>query len=255
MRVAVGGLDRELAGSRRASSNRRANRLAFMMVFRARSCIIREGRLHSKNARHKATETVCMTNSGKRVAWITGGGSGIGEAGAEALAADGWTVVVSGAAHRCARGGGREDRGQRRCSRSHRTRRQRRRAVSRRRASKIVAAHGRIDLSGQFRRHQRAEAQLGRLRARRLGQAGRDQSQRRAVLHARGAAGDAGAAGRLHHQRVVLGRTPRLEDAGPGLHHHQARGAGADAFVQHGRMRQRAARLLPDARPRSPPRS
>jgi NADP-dependent 3-hydroxy acid dehydrogenase YdfG len=52
--------------------------------------------LISKNALHKATETVCMTNSGKRVAWVTGGGSGIGEAGAEALAADGWTVVVSG---------------------------------------------------------------------------------------------------------------------------------------------------------------
>ena len=37
-----------------------------------------------------------MTNSGKRVAWVTGRGSGIGESGAEFLAADGWTVVVSG---------------------------------------------------------------------------------------------------------------------------------------------------------------
>src|SRR5258707_8889612 len=62
----------------------------------ARSSRPRQQQFNSKSALHKATETVCMSNSGKRVAWVTGGGSGIGEAGAEALAADGWTVVVSG---------------------------------------------------------------------------------------------------------------------------------------------------------------
>lgn len=37
-----------------------------------------------------------MSKNKKRVAWITGGGSGIGLAGAQELAKDGWTVVISG---------------------------------------------------------------------------------------------------------------------------------------------------------------
>jgi len=32
----------------------------------------------------------------KKIAWVTGGGTGIGRAGAEALLADGWTVIISG---------------------------------------------------------------------------------------------------------------------------------------------------------------
>src|SRR5947199_3109110 len=80
-------------------SNRRENRLALAGLFMhhsGRAAAVRPRQFNSKNALHKATETVSMAKDGKRVAWVTGGGSGIGEAGAEALAADGFTVVVSG---------------------------------------------------------------------------------------------------------------------------------------------------------------
>ena len=37
-----------------------------------------------------------VTNKSARIAWVTGGGTGIGKAGAAALLDDGWTVIISG---------------------------------------------------------------------------------------------------------------------------------------------------------------
>ena len=37
-----------------------------------------------------------MNSPTKRIAWITGGGTGIGLAGATSLAKEGWQVVISG---------------------------------------------------------------------------------------------------------------------------------------------------------------
>jgi NADP-dependent 3-hydroxy acid dehydrogenase YdfG len=104
----------------------------------------REGWI-SKNAPKKATETMGMTNGGKRVAWVTGGGSGIGEAGAEALAADGWTVVASGRRQnaldavvaRIAKGGGKAEAMALDVSVA---------ADVEKVAQQILASHGRIDL-------------------------------------------------------------------------------------------------------------
>jgi NADP-dependent 3-hydroxy acid dehydrogenase YdfG len=100
---------------------------------------------NSKSALWNAMETVGMSNNGKRVAWVTGGGSGIGEAGAEALAADGWTVVVSGrrkdvldaVVSKIAKSGGKAEAIALDVSKA---------ADVNKAAEQILAAHGRIDL-------------------------------------------------------------------------------------------------------------
>src|SRR5712672_1207623 len=86
-----------------------------------------------------------MSNNGKRVAWVTGGGSGIGESGAEFLAADGWIVVVSGRRQQeldrvvanIAKKGGQAEAGALDVSNK---------ADVTKAAERILAKHGRIDL-------------------------------------------------------------------------------------------------------------
>ena len=135
-----------------------------------------------------------MSNNGKRVAWVTGGGSGIGEAGAEALAADGWIVVVSGRRQdaldavvaKIAKSGGQAEAIALDVSKS---------ADVTKVAEQILAKHGRIDLLVNSAGINVPKRSWADMELEGWGQTGRDQSQRRAVLHARGTAGDAGAKG------------------------------------------------------------
>jgi NAD(P)-dependent dehydrogenase (short-subunit alcohol dehydrogenase family) len=193
-----------------------------------------------------------MTKGGKRVAWVTGGGSGIGEAGAEALAADGWIVVVSGrrkealdqVVAKIAKAGGVAEAIPLDVSVA---------ADVETAAGEIVKRHGRIDLLVNS-----AGINVTKRRWDDLELEGWDKVVdinlngvlycMRAVLPTMRKQQDGCIAGRLHHQRLLLGRPPCLQDARPGLHHNQTCGAGADPLLQHGRMRQRLARLLPDAR-------
>ena len=174
-----------------------------------------------------------MTNHGKRVAWVTGGGSGIGEAGAEALAADGWIVVVSGRRRdaldavvaKIAKRGGNAEALALDVSRKSDVNKV---------AEQILDSHGRIDLlvnSAGINVPKRSWADMELEGWDKLVEINLNGVH---VLHARGAAGDAPAAGRLHHQRRILGRPSCIENARARLHLHQARGAGIDPLLQYG---------------------
>jgi NADP-dependent 3-hydroxy acid dehydrogenase YdfG len=181
---------------------------------------------NSKEALHKATETVCMSNNGKRVAWVTGGGSGIGEAGAESLAADDWTVVVSGRRQdaldavvaNIAKSGGKAEAIALDVSRK---------ADVNKAAEQILGRHGRIDLlvnSAGINVPKRSWADM--------------------ELEGWDKLVEINLNGVLYCMHAVLPAMRAQQDgciinvaswAGrPGLHHHQACGAGADPFLQHG---------------------
>jgi len=173
-----------------------------------------------------------MSNNGKRLAWVTGGGSGIGEAGAEALAADGWTVVVSGrrkdaldaVVAKITSSSGKAEAIPLDVSKA---------ADVNKAAEQIVSRHGRIDLlvnSAGINVPKRSWADMELDGWNKLVDINLNGVLycMRAVLPAMRKQKDG------YHQRLVMGRSSCLENAGPGLHHHQARGAGADPFVQHG---------------------
>jgi hypothetical protein len=188
-----------------------------------------------------------MSNSGKRVAWVTGGGSGIGEAGAEALASDGWKVVVSGrrkdaldtVVSKISKAGGKAEAIPLDVSKA---------ADVNKAAEQILDRHGRIDLlvnSAGINVPKRSWADMELEGWNKLVDINLNGVLycMRAVLPAMRKQKD----GCIINCRIVGGPSC-LEDAGTGLHDNQACGSGADPFLQYGRMRQWLARLLPFSR-------
>jgi len=125
----------------------------------------------------------------RKIAWVTGGGSGIGQASAVELARGGATVVVSG----------------RRADALSETAALIEQAGAKAKPRRPIPATSRqsnappprysiataASMSSSMRRHQRPEALLQGSGRGRLGQGRRHQPERRALLHARGAAFDA----------------------------------------------------------------
>jgi NAD(P)-dependent dehydrogenase (short-subunit alcohol dehydrogenase family) len=144
-----------------------------------------------------------MNGSTKRIAWITGGGTGIGLAGAVALAKEGWEVVISG-------------RRQDVLSRAADTIRSQGGAVDQivvdvenveqvnDTAARILKQHNRIDLLINSAA-ERSQPQLGKRYCRRLGHRRQRQPERPRILHKGGTAGNDRSKGWMYHQRCVMG--------------------------------------------------
>ena len=185
-----------------------------------------------------------MTSKGKRIAWVTGGGSGIGLAGAEALAGDGWTVTISGrrldALEEAAKRIGDKTPAKVDVLPLDVTRTDDVQAAAR----SILAKEGQIDLLVN-----NAGLNVPKRSWKDLEIGGWDQIvdvNLSGVLYAMHAVLPAmrDRKNRKHHQRRIMGRPYRLADDRTRLHGDQACDPGFDAFVQYGRVPQRSQGML-----------
>src|ERR1700730_9349154 len=184
-----------------------------------------------------------MSGRTKRIAWVTGGARGIGQAGAETLAADGWTVVISGRRPDALAATAekiRASRGAVDVFPLDVTDADEIAAVT----SAILAKYGRIDLLVNS-----AGLNLPKRSWEDMELKGWDQIVdvnlngllycMRAVLPAMRAEG------RLHHQCSLMGRPHRLESDWACLQRDETCSSGTHALLQHGRMSKWSACMLP----------
>ena len=179
-----------------------------------------------------------------QVAWVTGGGSGIGLAGAIELAKAGCRVVVSGrdAAKLDAAIADAEARGAPPGSIGAAPLDVADAGAVKRVATAIQDRYGQVDILVNSAGINFAKRFWGETDSATFGEVVADQPERRHRLHAGGAEGDAAAAPRHGHQRRLVRRlVPRLSHR-PGLHREQGRHDRAQPLVQHRGVRQRPAR-------------
>ena len=183
-----------------------------------------------------------MTTLQSKVAWITGAGTGIGLAAAQALAAGGATVVMSGRradvlereADAIKQAGGKAEVEALDVSN----------AASVKRVTDAILRTPRQDRHpGQQRRPEQPAALLARPDRRELGPGGPHQPRWHVLLHACGPACHAQPQGRRGDQHLFLGGCIHVRDGRRRLQRQQGRSDLADRNHQHGRVHQQHPRL------------